>query len=158
MSVHNVDSALILSSYIRYKSFVFILPNVAILLKECPFLSIALGTHTCSFDYPSLSTKIVSFIKYFYECLPSVVLIFFKPLYVVPYRYKNTTSCIDVVDLVEVRGVEPLSEDPSIRISPITVLYLTFPLSIAKGHAIGFSSFIFSFYSAKLRNKSALLI
>ena len=49
---------------------------------------------------------------------------------------------------MDLRGVEPLSENPSITASPITVCYnckpkvCMFPPSIANRHALDFSSFI----------------
>ena len=56
---------------------------------------------------------------------------------------------------MELRGIEPLSENLSIAASPITVISLTFPPSDAKWQAADFSSFIGSFYPAKLWEKSA---
>ena len=56
---------------------------------------------------------------------------------------------------MELRGIEPLSENLSIAASPITVISLTFPPSDAKWQAADFSSFISSFYPAKLWEKSA---
>ena len=56
---------------------------------------------------------------------------------------------------MELRGIEPLSENLSIAASPITVISLTFPPSDAKWQAADFSSFISSFYPAKLWKKSA---
>jgi hypothetical protein len=47
---------------------------------------------------------------------------------------------------MELRGIEPLSEDPSITVSPITVHVLCampFPPSNAQRQAFHFSSFIF---------------
>ena len=49
---------------------------------------------------------------------------------------------------MELRGIEPLSENPSIKASPITVIVLCvsftlFPLQNAQGQAFCFSSFIF---------------
>ena len=44
--------------------------------------------------------------------------------------------------LVELRGIEPLSEDPFIQASPITVYVLTFPLTYAHKQAYAISSFI----------------
>ncbi len=44
--------------------------------------------------------------------------------------------------LVETRGVEPLSEDRSYRLSPSADHALTFPLPALHGHSAGFSSFI----------------
>ena len=43
---------------------------------------------------------------------------------------------------MELRGIEPLSEDSSIMASPITVAFLTFPQVIANRQAITLSSFI----------------
>ena len=47
-----------------------------------------------------------------------------------------------VLNMVEVRGVEPLSENPANQASPSAVHVLTFPLPHARGQAYGFSSFI----------------
>lgn len=53
---------------------------------------------------------------------------------------------------VDLRGVEPLSENPSIAASPITVCYFyepkvrMFPPSDASRHAAEFSSFILRLY------------
>ena len=44
--------------------------------------------------------------------------------------------------LMELRGIEPLSEDPFIQASPITVYVLTFPLTYAHKQAYAISSFI----------------
>ena len=49
---------------------------------------------------------------------------------------------------MELRGIEPLSENPSIEASPITVIVLCvsstlFPPQNAQGQAFCFSSFIF---------------
>ena len=43
---------------------------------------------------------------------------------------------------MEMRGIEPLSENLSIRTSPITAFLLSFPQNIAEKQAISFSSFI----------------
>jgi len=39
--------------------------------------------------------------------------------------------CFRHFSYMELRGIEPLSESPSIKASPITVIILTFPLSDA---------------------------
>ncbi len=43
---------------------------------------------------------------------------------------------------MDLRGIEPLSESPSIAVSPITAVCLTFPLLYAERQAYSFSSFI----------------
>jgi len=43
---------------------------------------------------------------------------------------------------METRGIEPLSEDPSVKTSPITAYCLGFPQPIANRHARGFGSFM----------------
>jgi len=45
-------------------------------------------------------------------------------------------------NIVELRGIEPLSESPSTAASPITAYLLTFPPSHAGKQADDFSSFI----------------
>lgn len=57
--------------------------------------------------------------------------------------------------MVDLRGVEPLSESPFIKASPITVFLQTFPRSYAERQAYELSSFIKSFAPAKLKGKSA---
>lgn len=54
---------------------------------------------------------------------------------------------------MEMRGIEPLSENPSIKTSPITAFLLTFPQNIAEKQAIFFSSFIHLFYWQSLQQK-----
>ncbi len=56
---------------------------------------------------------------------------------------------------MDLAGVEPASESPFIKASPITVSLQTFPLRYAERQAYRFSSFIQSFTPAKLRRKSA---
>ena len=46
------------------------------------------------------------------------------------------------VTVVEMRGIEPLSEKATTRLSPSAVCILTFPLPGARRQAQGFSSFI----------------
>ena len=53
--------------------------------------------------------------------------------------------------LVELRGVEPLSENPSNRTSSITAALLTFPPRNAGQQAFRFSSFINTYQPAKLK-------
>ena len=55
---------------------------------------------------------------------------------------------------MEVAGVEPASGNLSVKTSPITVGYQTFPRQGANQHAPCLSSFIGSFSAAKLRRKS----
>jgi len=43
---------------------------------------------------------------------------------------------------MEMRGIEPLSEDLSVKTSPITAYCLGFPKPIANRHARGFGSFM----------------
>lgn len=52
---------------------------------------------------------------------------------------------------MEMGGIEPPSENPSIRTSSITVAFLTFPPDTAKQQAVPFSSFIVLFYPQSLR-------
>ena len=56
---------------------------------------------------------------------------------------------------MDLRGVEPLSESPFIKASPITVSLLAFPRLHAERQAYKLSSFIVSFAPAKLKEKSA---
>ena len=56
--------------------------------------------------------------------------------------------------LVELRGIEPLSESLFIQASSITVALLTFPPEIAEQQALPFSSFIKFSVTAKLRQRS----
>ena len=56
---------------------------------------------------------------------------------------------------MDLRGVEPLSESPFIKASPITVSLLAFPRLHAERQAYRLSSFIVSFAPAKLKEKSA---
>jgi len=53
--------------------------------------------------------------------------------------------------MVEMRGIEPLSENLSIRTSPITAFLFTFPQNIAEKQAISLSSFINLFYWQSLQ-------
>ena len=55
--------------------------------------------------------------------------------------------------VVEMRGIEPLSENLSIRTSPITAFLFTFPQNIAEKQAISLSSFINLFYWQSLQQK-----
>ncbi len=55
--------------------------------------------------------------------------------------------------LVELRGIEPLSEDPFIQASPITVYVLTFPLTYAHKQAYAISSFISLLQSQSFDNR-----
>ena len=48
---------------------------------------------------------------------------------------------------MDLRGIEPLSENPSIAASPITVCLLTFPPSAAARQATDVSSFILRLYA-----------
>ena len=57
--------------------------------------------------------------------------------------------------LVDLRGIEPLSENPSIRVSSITAVCLSFPPADACRPASAFSSFIRSYPIAKLRRESS---
>ncbi len=43
---------------------------------------------------------------------------------------------------MDLRGIEPLSESPSIAVSPITAVSLTFPPLYANRQAYSFSSFM----------------
>ena len=52
---------------------------------------------------------------------------------------------------MELRGVEPLSENPSTRTSSITAALLTFPLRNAGQQAFRFSSFMAAYQPAKLK-------
>ena len=54
---------------------------------------------------------------------------------------------------MEMRGIEPLSENLSIRTSPITAFLLAFPQSIAEKQAISLSSFMNLFYWQSLQQK-----
>lgn len=56
---------------------------------------------------------------------------------------------------MDLAGVEPASESPFIKASPITVSLLTFPHPYAERQAYGFSSFMKSFAPAKLKEKSS---
>ena len=56
---------------------------------------------------------------------------------------------------LELRGIEPLSESLSLPGPTIIVCVFSFPLSGARRQARDFSSFIGSFFSAKLKRKSA---
>jgi len=58
--------------------------------------------------------------------------------------------------ILELRGVEPLSENPSIKTSPITVGFLTFPLPAANQRAAGFGSLYF-FLHPEARVKKCLV-
>ena len=64
------------------------------------------------------------------------------------------------VHIVEMRGIEPLSENPSSRTSTVIVSLLNFPLAIADRQAIALGSFIYLFitqsFVTKVLRKSAL--
>jgi len=61
------------------------------------------------------------------------------------FRVLCLYTLISIVDfMVEVRGVEPLSETVSVRASPGAVHVLTFPPLYAHEQAYSFSSFILS--------------
>ena len=57
--------------------------------------------------------------------------------------------------LMDLRGIEPLSESPSSQVSSITVSLRTFPHMNAERQASMLSSFIRSSTSAKLRRRSS---
>jgi len=57
--------------------------------------------------------------------------------------------------IMEVAGIEPASENPLVKTSPITFGHLKFPRRGAGQQAPSFGSFIKSFYAAKLRRKSS---
>ena len=59
------------------------------------------------------------------------------------------------IQSMDLAGVEPASESPFIKASPITVSLPAFPPPHAERQAYGFSSFIDSFAPAKLKGKSA---
>ena len=50
--------------------------------------------------------------------------------------------CSTVQDMVEVRGIEPLSEDSGLWFSPSAAMILNFPLPHASWRAYGVGSFI----------------
>ena len=54
---------------------------------------------------------------------------------------------------MEMRGIEPLSENPAARTSPITFYALSFPRLTAHRQAANLSSFIFLFYPQSLGQK-----
>ena len=56
---------------------------------------------------------------------------------------------------MEMRGVEPLSENPSAKTSSITAYVLAFPRYNAHKQALSLGSFIKSFLPAKLKTESA---
>ncbi len=56
---------------------------------------------------------------------------------------------------MEMRGIEPLSENPSAGTSTVIVSLLNFPHTIAERQAMVLGSFIGSFYHSKLCDKSA---
>ena len=64
----------------------------------------------------------------------------------------NSSSKVLLVDL---RGIEPLSESPSIQVSSITVAVLAFPPAHAQRQAYALSSFISSSIPAKLKGRSS---
>lgn len=51
---------------------------------------------------------------------------------------------------MDLAGIEPASESPSIAVSPITAAYLTFPPPYANRQAYGFSSFMIRPYAQSL--------
>jgi len=51
-----------------------------------------------------------------------------------------SAGCSFTPPMVEMRGIEPLSENPSTRLSSWTVCYLEFPLGSANRHAIPLGS------------------
>lgn len=55
--------------------------------------------------------------------------------------------------IMDLRGIEPLSESLSLAASPITVADLTFPLPYARRQAEGFSSFIIHLPGQSLPDK-----
>lgn len=54
---------------------------------------------------------------------------------------------------MEMGGIEPPSENPSIKTSPITVVYLKFPPNTAKQQAVFFGSFINLLFSQSLEKR-----
>ena len=54
---------------------------------------------------------------------------------------------------MELRGIEPLSENPSAETSPITAYVLTFPRYNAHKQALYLGSFMFLFCPQSLRQK-----
>lgn len=56
-------------------------------------------------------------------------------------KIKNPLS-IQEIFMVEVRGIEPLSEKATAKLSPSAVCVFTFPLPSARRQAQGFSSFM----------------
>ena len=85
--------------------------------------------------------------------LVTIILIFIATILklLINKKKHRLTQCFSM----ELRGIEPLSESPSIAVSSIIVYLLTFPLSSANRQAQDFSSFIFSSISAKLKKRSA---
>jgi len=60
----------------------------------------------------------------------------------VSYYAKKPHLKLDVVLTMELAGIEPASESPSIAASPITVYLLSFPQPNADRQAFGLGSFI----------------
>ncbi|GEM_PF-3365050 len=77
----------------------------------------------------------------FVKCWSDYFYTFRKCAYLVTYR------------VVEVRGVEPLSENLSTKTSPITVCYLTFPPTDVSRHTSALSSFINLFTAQSFAEK-----
>ena len=69
------------------------------------------------------------------------------------YRIENGILQMQMhpMDPMELRGVEPLSENPSNRTSSITAALLTFPPRSAGQQAYRFSSFMAAYQPAKLK-------
>jgi len=87
---------------------------------------------------------------FLYKEEKALLLFFLAVATLKPFKIKGLQRCRGYLSL-EMRGIEPLSENLSIRTSPITAFLFTFPQNIAEKQAISLSSFINLFYWQSLQ-------